>query len=49
MPLVERFMAINRDLEVLTMSNSPVVWMNDGQVDEREGMDLFGHLVIKQQ
>ncbi|KAH9965644.1 CHAT domain-containing protein [Russula compacta] len=49
MPLAENFMAINRDLEALTMSNSPGVWMNDCQVDGREEMDPFGRLVMKQQ
>ena len=48
LPLVEKFTAVNRDLEALTTSSSPVVWMEDGQVDGCEGMDPVGRLVVKQ-
>ena len=48
LPLAEKFAAVNRDLETLTVSGSPVVWKEDGQVGGREGMDPVGHLVVKQ-
>ncbi|KAH9957474.1 CHAT domain-containing protein [Russula compacta] len=46
--LAEKFAAVNRDLEALTISGSPVVWMEGGQVSGREGMDPFDRLVVKQ-
>ena len=48
LPLAEKFTAVNRDLEALTISGSSVVWMQDDQVDGREGMDPFDRLVVKQ-
>ena len=48
LPLAEKFAAVNRDLESLTTSGSPVVWMEGGQVGGDEGMDPFGRLVMKQ-
>ena len=48
LPLAETFAAINRDLEALTVSGSPVFRMQDGQVDGHEGMDPVGRLVVKQ-
>ena len=48
LPLAEKFAAVNRDLEALTISGSPVVWMVDGPAGDPEGMDPVGHLVIKQ-
>ena len=51
LPLAEKFAAVNRELEALTMSDSPDAWMkvNGDQVDGGEGMDPFGRLVVKQQ
>ncbi|KAH9993125.1 hypothetical protein BJV74DRAFT_795650 [Russula compacta] len=46
--LAQAFAAVNQDLEVLTISGSPVVRMGDGQVGGHEGMDPFGRLVVKQ-
>ena len=48
LPLAKKFAAVNRDLEALTISGSPVISMEDGQVGGREGMDTFGRLVVKQ-
>ena len=48
LPLAEKFTAVNRDLETLTASGSPVVWMQDGQPGGGEGMAPFGLLVVKQ-
>ena len=48
LPLAEKFAAVNRDLEALTISGSPAVWMEDGQVSGHEGMDPVGCLVVKQ-
>ena len=48
LPLAEKFAAVNRDLEALTVSSSQVVRMEDGSVDGHEGMDPFGRLVVKQ-
>jgi tetratricopeptide (TPR) repeat protein len=48
LPLVEKFAAVNRDLETLTTSCSSIVWMNDGETDDSKEMDPFGHLVVKQ-
>ena len=48
LPLAEKFAAVNRDLEALTISGSPIVWMEDGQVGGREGRDPFSSLVVKQ-
>ena len=48
LPLAENFAAVNRDLEALTISSSPVVLMEDGQVGGHEGMDPVGRLVVKQ-
>ncbi|KAH9994307.1 CHAT domain-containing protein [Russula compacta] len=50
LPLAEKFAAVNRELEELTMTSSEGVWMDGGQVDNGgEGMDAFGRLVVKQQ
>ncbi|KAH9980402.1 hypothetical protein BJV74DRAFT_798141 [Russula compacta] len=46
--LAEKFAAVNRDLEALTISGSAVVGMQDGQVGGHEGMDPVGRLVVKQ-
>ncbi|KAH9973154.1 CHAT domain-containing protein [Russula compacta] len=46
--LAEKFTAVNRDLEAVTISGSPGVWMEDGPAGGREGMDPVGHLVMKQ-
>ena len=48
LPLAEKFAAINRELEALTFSGSPVVWKEDSQVGGYEGMDPVGRLVLKQ-
>lgn len=48
LPLAEKFASINQDLEALTMSISPSVWMNDVKDDDQESMDPFGRLVVKQ-
>ena len=48
LPLAETFATVNRDLEALTVSGSPVVWMEDGLAGGREGMDPVGLLVVKQ-
>ena len=48
LPLAEAFAALNRDLEALTISGFPAVWMGDGQVVGHEAMDPLGHLVVKQ-
>ena len=45
--LAEKFAAVNRDLEALTTSCSPSAWMSDGEVQRRQGLDPFGHLVMK--
>ena len=46
--MAKKFAAVNRDLEALTISGSPVVLMEDDQVGGHEGMDLVGRLVVKQ-
>ena len=48
LPLAEKFAAINRDLEALTISGSPVVWMEDDPVGGHEAMDPLGRLVVQQ-
>ena len=48
LPLAEKFASVNQDLEALTMSISPSVWMNDVKADNQESMDPFGRLVTKQ-
>ena len=48
LPLAEKFAAVNRDLEALTVSGSAVIRMEDGPVGGHEGMDPVGHLVVKQ-
>jgi len=48
LPLAERFAAINKDLEALTMSSSAGIWPNQGHADSNEPMDPFGRLVVKQ-
>ena len=48
LPLAEKFAGVNRDLEAVTISGSPIVWKEDGQVGGREGMDPIGRLVVKQ-
>ena len=47
-PLAEKFAAANRDLEALTVSGPPVVWVEDDQAGCHEGMDPFGILVVEQ-
>jgi len=46
-PLAEKFTALNRELEVLTMSGSPGVWTNNGGVNEDEEMGPFSHIAMK--
>jgi len=46
-PLAEKFTALNRELEVLTMSVSPGVWMNNGGVNGDEEIGPFGHIAMK--
>ncbi|KAH9955877.1 CHAT domain-containing protein [Russula compacta] len=46
--LAEKFAAVNRDLEAVTISGSQLVWMEDGPAGGREGMDPVGRLVMKQ-
>ena len=48
LPLAEKFVAINQDLKALTISGSPVIQMEEGQVSGCEGMELVGCLVVKQ-
>ncbi|KAH9986986.1 hypothetical protein BJV74DRAFT_885732 [Russula compacta] len=48
LPLAEKFAAVNQDLEAVTISGSPGVWMEDGPAGGREGMDPVGRLVMKQ-
>ena len=48
LPLAETFAGVNRDLEALTVSGSQVIWMEDGQTSDHEGMDPFDRLVVKQ-
>ena len=48
LPLAEKFATVNRDLEALTISASPGVWIEDGQVGGHKRMDLVGRLVVKQ-
>jgi len=46
--LAEEFTAVNRELETLTTSVSPDIVMNDDSGHEDgEGMDNFGHLVVR--
>jgi CHAT domain-containing protein len=48
-PLLARdFAALNGDLEALTTSVSPVVWLKGGGVNYSEEMDPFGYVVVKQ-
>ncbi|KAH9978337.1 hypothetical protein BJV74DRAFT_953412 [Russula compacta] len=47
LPLAEKFAAVNWNLEALTISGSPVAWMEDEQVSDRKGMDPFDRLVVK--
>ncbi|KAH9983014.1 CHAT domain-containing protein [Russula compacta] len=46
--LAEKFAALNRDLEAVTISGSQLVWTEDGPASGREGMDPVGRLVMKQ-
>ncbi|KAH9970655.1 CHAT domain-containing protein [Russula compacta] len=46
LPLAEKFAAVNRDLEALTIS--PVILMKDGQFGSHEAMEPFGRLVVEQ-
>ena len=48
LPLAEKFAAVNRDLEALTVSGSAVIRMEDGPAGGHEGMDPVGRLVVKQ-
>jgi len=45
--LAEKFTALDRELEVLTMSGSPSVWMNNGGVNRGEEMGPFSHIAMK--
>jgi CHAT domain-containing protein len=47
LPLAAKFVALNRDLEALTTSVTPVVWINGG-ADGGKGVDPLGHLVTQQ-
>ena len=47
LPLAEKFAAVNYDLEAFTFSDSPAVWIDDGQVGGREAMGPFDGLVVK--
>ncbi|KAH9979698.1 CHAT domain-containing protein [Russula compacta] len=46
--LAEKFATVNQDLEAVTISGSPMVWVDDGPADGREAMDPVGGLVMKQ-
>ena len=46
--LAEKFIALNRELEVLTTSGSPNVWMTNGGVNGGEEMAAFGDIAVKQ-
>ena len=48
-PLAKRFADVNQELEVLTMSITPSGRLDnqDGVVQDRDGMDPFGRLVVK--
>src|SRR5579863_10050319 len=49
-PLAEKFADINRELEKLTTTTVPSgVWLANNGAEAQDGMDLFGHLVMKQQ
>ena len=48
LPLAEKFATINWDLKALTVSASPGIWIEDGQVGGHECMDLVSCLVVKQ-
>ncbi|KAI0289899.1 CHAT domain-containing protein [Multifurca ochricompacta] len=50
-PLAEKLAAINRNLESLAMSVTPsgIIEIGDGGSQLGDGMDPFGHLVVKQQ
>ncbi|KAH9993132.1 CHAT domain-containing protein, partial [Russula compacta] len=48
LPLAEKFAAVNRDLEAVTISGSQLAWMEDGPASGRKGMDPVGRLVMKQ-
>jgi CHAT domain-containing protein/tetratricopeptide (TPR) repeat protein len=48
-PLAEQFANINRELETLTMTTvSPDVSLNDSGAEDRDKMEPFGRLVMKQ-
>jgi CHAT domain-containing protein len=46
--LAERFTGVNRDLEALITSGSPILWSNEGDVDGSEEMNALGRIVVKQ-
>ena len=48
LPLAEKFAAVNQDLEALTISGPPGVWIEGGPAGGCEGMDPVGRLVVKQ-
>ena len=48
LPLANKFAGVNRELEALTMSGSPLTWMENGSVSGHERMDPVGRLVVKQ-
>ncbi|KAH9956961.1 CHAT domain-containing protein [Russula compacta] len=46
LPLAEKFAAVNQDLEAVTISVSPMVWVEDGPAGDREGMDPVSGLFL---
>ena len=46
--LAKDFATLNGDLEALTASVSPVVWLKEGGANDSEEMDPFGRIVVKQ-
>jgi CHAT domain-containing protein len=46
--LAEKFAAINRDLEELTMSGSPIAWQTHGDADGDKDMNPLGRIVVRQ-
>ena len=47
-PLARKFTAVNQDLEALTTSIFPGIWMHSCEGDRSGEMDPLGHLVVKQ-
>jgi len=46
--LAEKFTALNQELEVLTMSGPPSIWMNNDGIVGGEEIDPIGHIAVKQ-